>query len=623
MILQALVGYYDRKADEEDSPLPAIGYSVGKIDYCLIINKDGELVGEPQTIRIEVEDKKGKKKIVSRPMVVPQAVKRASNILPNFMWDNTGYVLGADIIKDDLSEAKMKRKIERIGETFQAFKEFHHELGDGIDDEGMKALLKFLDNWKPSNVEEWDNWEDVASCNLVFRLDGEKKFLHRRKAIRKAWIKRCQSKEAGYEAICLITGEEAPIARLHPALKGVRGAQSSGANIVSFNIESFRSYGKEQSYNAPISEEAAFKYTTALNYLLSRGSGQNVQIGDATTVFWAGENSPVEAWFGQAIDPGTEIEEDIHKFLEAIREGKMPEELKDEKDKKFYILGLSPNASRISVRFWYPSTVEDVFGKLGEHYARLKIEKQYDKDFDFPGLWWLLKETAVLGKSENIQPLLAGELMRSILTGERYPENLLTAVMSRIRADGRTNYNRASLTKAILIKNHNKEVTVSLNKKNKEVPYLLGRLFAVLERAQEDAAGGKLNATIKDKYFGSACTTPRAVFPLLLKLSSHHTKKGEHGGYYDWLIAEIMEDLPAEKFRGFTPLEDQGMFFLGYYHERNYLFRKKCPHCNERFSSDEAEEIAKSEKSRTVKCPFCGKPVEIKIKKKTKTTEKE
>lgn len=579
MILQALVGYYERKAEEEDSPLPLLGFSIGKIDYCLVINKDGELVGEPQTIRIEVEDKKGKKKVVARPMVVPKAVKRTVGVSPNFMWDNTGYVLGADIIDEKLSAEKKEKKIERIAETFQAFLDFHHEIGDEIDDEGMKALLKFLDNWKPTNVEKWDNWEDITGSNLVFRLDGERKFLHQREAIRKAWIKRCQSKEVDYEAICLITGEEAPIARLHPALKGVRGAQSSGANIVSFNIDSFRSYGKDQSYNAPIGEEAAFKYTTALNYLLSRNSGQSVQIGDATTVFWAGENSPVEDCWGLMLDPGTEIETHIQNFLEAIREGRMPEDLKDEKDKQFFILGLSPNAGRISVRFWYPSTVEDVFGKLGAHYARLKIEKQYEKDFEFPGLWWLLKETATLGKSENIQPLLSGELMRSILTGSRYPESLLSAVLSRIRADGHANYNRASLTKAILIKNHNKEVTVSLKEDSPYLSYQLGRLFAVIEKAQEEAIPGA-NTTIKDKFFGSASSTPGSVFPTLFQNYKNHLKKirSESKGRAIWfekLVGDILEKVPPEHLQSHMPLEDQGLFFIGYYHQRNDFFKKK------------------------------------------------
>jgi len=631
MILQALVGYYERKVDEEDSPLPAISYSVGKIDYCLVINKDGELVGEPQSVQIEVEDNKGKKKLVSRPMVVPQAVKRTSGVSSNFMWDKTDYVLGADKIDEKLSDEEKKKKIERIAETFQAFVELHHKIGDEIEDEGMKALLKFLDSWKPENVERWNNWKNIAGSNLVFRLDGELKYLHQKEAIRKAWIKRCQSRETDYEAICLVTGDVAPIERIHPSLKGVRGAQSSGANIIGFQEAktAFCSYGKdgEQGLNSPVSEESAFKYTTALNYLLSRDSGQSVQIGDATTVFWAGENSKAESWFGQAVDPGTEIEEHLKNFLSAIRDGRLPDELKDEKDKQFFILGLSPNAGRISVRFWYPSTVEDVFGKLGEHYARLKIEKQYDKDFDFPGLWWLLKETATLGKSENIQPLLSGELMRSILTGSRYPESLLSAVLSRIRADGHTNYNRASLTKAILIKNHNKEVTVSLNKENKEIPYLLGRLFAVLERAQEDAAGGQLNATIKDKYFGSASATPRAVFPLLLSLSSHHTKKGEHGGYYEKMTAEIMEDLPDDRFSASMPLEDQGLFFVGYYHQNNDFYKTKCEHCGHRFSSWEAkekiDEKASKKDHRIVACPKCGASVEVNAKKEKKSDKPE
>jgi len=575
MILQALVGYYERKRSDDPKKMPPFGYSVENIHYALEINKEGKFL-QLQDLRRHPE----KGKPTPKPMAVPtttETASRSANVAPNFLWDNSGYVLGS------------KNKVGDKEKYFNEFKAKAHEIGDSSDDVGMVAVLKFLDNWKFERISDFEDWEDMKTGNFVFRLDGELQFVHEHPAVKKLWEEYLPETEIEYNAIkdgskkgekvkgqCLLTGEtDQPIARVHRQLSGVDGGNPTGQGIISFNKEAFKGFGLEQSFNSPISIESAFKYTTALNFLLKRENGQRVKIGDATTVFWAGENSPVEDDFKQLVDPGTEIEAHIKNFLGAIREGKMPVELEDEKDKQFFILGLSPNASRISVRFWYPSTVEDVFGKLGEHYARLKIEKQYDKDFDFPGLWWLLKETATLGKSDNIPPLLAGELMRSILTGSRYPESLLSAVLSRIRADGHTNYNRASLTKAILIKNHNKEVTVSLNKENKEVPYLLGRLFAVLERAQEDAAGGQLNATIKDKYFGSASATPRAVFPLLLSLSSHHTKKGEHGGYYEKMTAEIMEDIPDEKFSASMPLEDQGLFFVGYYHQRNDFFKKK------------------------------------------------
>jgi len=514
-----------------------------------------------------------------------------------------------------------------------------HKVGDGSDDPGMKALLRFLDKWEFDRIEEFDKWEEVQGSNLVFQLERDRCYIHQRPEVQRLWEEYLPLDESEYnvdssgdviEGACLISGE-APIqiARVHRQLGGVRGGNTTGQGIVNFNAPAYESYCMDQSFNAPVSIEAAFKYTTALNYLLSRDSGQSVQIGDATTVFWAGENSKAESWFGQAVDPGTEIEENLKNFLGAIRDGRMPDELKDEKDKQFFILGLSPNASRIAVRFWYASTVEDVMKKLGEHYARLKIEKQYDKDFEFPGLWWLLKETAVQGKSENIQPLLSGELMRSILTGSRYPESLLSAVLSRIRADGHTNYNRASLTKAILIKNHNKEVTVSLNKENVEVPYLLGRLFAVLERAQEDAAGGQLNATIKDKYFGSASATPKTVFPILLKLSAHHIKKGEHGGPNEFLKGQIIEDLPDEKFPASIPLEDQGLFFIGYYHQHNDFYKVECEKCEHRFSSWQAlekpDEKPLKKDHKIVACPNCGASVEVKKHKtkntKTKTTD--
>ncbi len=566
MILTALKQYYDRLRAEPDKKdaIPEFSFSSEKIDFALVLNKNGNLVSVE-----DVRDTSGKKPI-SRRMLVPQSVKRSVNIAPNFMWDNTAYVLAVD--------AKVHKDKDRPWNMFDAFKELHHQIGDNIDDEAMRALLNFLDNWNPEKATELKYWDEMAGRNVVFKFDGEKQYFHERDAIKKAWKEHLQSKEIEYEAICLVTGDKSQITRLHSSIKGVQGAQPSGANIISFNLDAFESYGKEQSFNAPVSIEAAFEYTTALNYLLRRGSEQKIQIGDATTVFWAERKTKMEQLFGVLINPPTtsELEEDksttkdLKDFFSAIRKGEMPMTIGTDKDVRFYVLGLSPNASRISVRFWYASTVEDIAVKIGKHFSDIAIEKQFDNEFENPGIWHLLLETAVGHKSDNIPPLLSGELMRSILTGGNYPESLLSAIIGRIRADQKVNYHRASLIKGVLTRNHNKEVSMSLNKDNREIPYLLGRLFAVLEAAQKDAS----NETIRERYFGSASATPQKVFPLLLSLTQHHIAKGEHGTRYDRLTAEIMENLPDRKFPAHLPLQEQGLFAIGYYHQRNDLFKK-------------------------------------------------
>jgi CRISPR-associated protein Csd1 len=283
----------------------------------------------------------------------------------------------------------------------------------------------------------------------------------------------------------------------------------------------------------------------------------------------------------QVIDADTA--QRVRVFLECIREGRLNDH-HISGDARFYILGLAPNASRLAVRFWLQSTVSELADKLYRYSRDLEIEPYYrTKDEPkHPAIWQLLCETAVQKKSENVNPLLGGAVMRSILNGGKYPESLLSACIGRIRAEQdnpdkhqyKINYRRMSLIKACLIRNHKKEVSVSLDKIKTDVPYLLGRLFAIFEKAQEDAAGGKLNSTIKDRYFGSAMATPRSIFPILFRLNNHHTSKGEHGGYYAKLIAEVVDMLKADNTPAHLPLEEQGLFAVGYYHQRNDLFRK-------------------------------------------------
>ncbi len=334
-----------------------------------------------------------------------------------------------------------------------------------------------------------------------------------------------------------------------------------------------------------MSEEIAFNYTTAMNHLLRPASRQKLQIADAATVFWTERESPVEGFMGLVLSPQDDSGDlkEVRDFLEAVRDGKkLPEKLGDT-DMKFFILGLSPNASRLSVRFWHVSTVGDIINRIGQHFKDLSIIRNYENDPEFPGMWQLLRETAVLRKSENISPVLAGSLIRSIMTGSAYPQSLMTTIVGRIRVDHEINYLRAAMIKACLVRkyrlNHiSKEVTMPLDKNNTNTAYRLGRLFAVLEKTQRDAhKPAKLNSTIKDSFYSSASTTPRTVFPKLLKLAQFHiqkVKRMNEGG--DWgtekRIAGIMQEI--YEFPAHLNLDDQGLFAIGYYHQRKDLYPK-------------------------------------------------
>lgn len=501
-------------------------------------------------------------------MQVPFGGKRSGNgVNPYFMWDNTGYVLGVD----------GKGKPERAAKKFESFEELHQSIGKDSDDKGMRAVLRFLDRWSPERAVDLPYWDDMIDQNLVFRLDGSTEYIHERKPVKELWDNSMANSSSGHRGQCLVTGEQTAIPSTHLDIKGVRGAKSKGAAIVTFNLPAFRSYGKKQNYNAPVGETTAFAYVTALNRLLRYGSRQCVQIGDASTVFWTGRDSPVEGFLGFVFNPGDDKadEQEVRQFLEAVRDGKKPGNI-DDLDCPFYMLGLSPNQARISVRFWHVSTVDDISRKIGQHFNDLRLERSFDRDPEFPRMWQLLRQTAHLGKTDNIPPLLSGAFMQSILTGRPYPRSLLSTVIMRIRADGIINYLRAALIKAGLNRHarstgRKEEISVTLDAKSTNTAYLLGRLFAALEKAQSDALPG-INTTIKDRYFGSASATPRVVFPQLIRLAQHHLQKSEYGKYTDKLIEEIVQEL--QDFPAHLNLEEQGRFALGYYHQRQAFYRK-------------------------------------------------
>ncbi|MFS6938019.1 type I-C CRISPR-associated protein Cas8c/Csd1 [Neisseria animaloris] len=588
MILASLARYYRRLAAENDDrtgepKVPPYGFSEEKIGWVLVLDSDGLLVDVVQHFTTEG------KKTQPRLMSVPRPEKRTSGVKPNFLWDKTAYALGVEANKDKATAKEQPfRPFEK---TFAAFRELHLEALKDTQDEGLLALRRFLERWQPEQFAHPPCRPDMLDANVVFRLDGTRGYIHQREAAQALWAGRLKNDEAE-QGLCLISGESAPIARLHPAIKGVFGGQSSGGSIISFNKESFTSFGKEQGANAPVSEVSAFAYTTALNYLLRRENGHCLTIGDASTVFWAEADTPeqaaaAEACFADMLDPPDDEQENqkIFNILAQVAKGRPLREIDPNLDDqiRFYILGLAPNASRISIRFWLDTT----FGKLAEHLEQhwrdLALEPRAWKTL--PSIWRLLVQTAPLGKSENISPVLACEMTRAVIGGTPYPMSLLSQLIARIRADGDANGLRMAMIKAVLQRRFRKslikeEIPMSLDNESRNTAYLLGRLFAVLERIQNQALGD-LNAGIADRYYGSASAVPFSVFPRLLSGAKHHLlrlRKDKAGMAVnlDKDLGGIIAGLP-ETFPRHLSIEEQGRFAIGYYHQKQSYFAKKDP----------------------------------------------
>jgi CRISPR-associated protein Csd1 len=568
-ILASLAKAYERLPDA-----PPFGFSAEKIGFLISLNADGS-VANVTDLRAGAGNKK-----ISPLMPVPQAVKRTVGIVSNFLWDKTSYVLGVTA-----GEGK------RLTVEHAAFVKRHLEALAAQEDEGLKALCQFLTHWKPEQfiAPLWS--DDIKDQNVVFALETERRKdirIHDRPAAKNLWANLVSEGDRNFAA-CLVSGENAPVSRLHPSIKGVWGGQSSGASIVSFNLDAFTSYGHEQGENAPVSEAAVFAYTTALNRFLEKDSKNRVQLGDASTVFWADASKvevaeEVESLFGSLFnDVDESMQSDkVGGLLAKIRSGLPIKDFAPELEKgvRFYVLGLAPNAARISIRFYF----EDDFGTLAANYQRFIQDMQIlpEPREGFPPFWKYLAETAVLGKRENVPPKLAGDWMRAILTGRPYPLTLISAVQMRIRADKDINALRVAMLKAVLIRNYKMEVPVALDTENRNKGYLLGRLFAAYEQAQRAALGDKVNATIKDKFYGTASAQPRRVFALLDKGSVNHLSKlgKAKPGYrvvIEREIAEIMGIMrPGEDpFPASMSAEEQALFGVGYYHQRNHFFKPK------------------------------------------------
>ncbi len=560
MILQALKEYYERKPD-----LPRLGFEKKEIPYIIVLNGDGEPVD-----LLPTHEGEGKKRR-AKSYLVPQAVKRSVGIAANLLWDNPEYVLGIDL----------KGRPDRVKEQHATFKQRIVELGN-VDDAGLLAVNRFLELAdKKSALTSYKVVFDKViedGANLTFQLAGDTCIVAERPAVRNA-IEALTS-DIEITGVCLITGERLSVERLHAAIKGVRNAQSSGANIVSFNLDAFKSYGKEQGANAPVGKKTAFAYTTALNNLLGKNSQQKMLVGDATTVFWAEKDCEFESHFSDFFSESPKDDPDrnaraVAGLFKAPQSGTF---LADGND-RFYVLGLAPNASRISVRFWVVDTVAGMAKKISQHFDDIRIVHG-PKERDVLSLFRLMVSTATQGKSENITPNVAGETMRAILGGLPYPQTLLQAAIRRARAEREVTYPRAALIKACINRRARfdnpyikEELHMSLDSGNANVGYRLGRLFAALEKVQQEANPG-INATIRDRFYGAASGTPVTVFGNLMRLKNHHLSKlDSRRVYFEKLMGEIMDGL--SDFPAHLTLADQGRFAIGYYHQMQKFYEKK------------------------------------------------
>jgi len=584
MILQALTAYYEQLVRQGKLSAPGWDDSF-KVSYELRLNDAGQLL---RVVPLLTEKTVGKKTVLApRAMRVPAHEKRSSGIAANFLCDNSTYLLGAD----------EKGKPERSADCFKACAKLHHTILDGVDSPAARALLAYFDSWDPAQAAAHpllaEQWKEITgNVNLIFgyeAADHSHSFVNDDPAIQNAWQTHYNDRSADSDmGQCLITGKYAPIERTHPNISGVPGAQSSGAALVSFNAPAFCSYGHEQGDNAPVSKYAAFAYTTALNRLLA-DRNHCKHVGDTTILCWAENAEPVYqdamSMFLFGADEATGIQEsDVQAALKRLSAGQTVPFLEKElsPDQHFYLLGLAPNAARLSVRFFLRDTFGSFAQNLQKHAEEMEIDCSEKEKFRTLPIWAVVNETTrtVPGQPAKPSPQLAGDLLRAVLTGGRYPATLLNGVTLRIRAEQTVTRGRAAVIKAYYLRNYptelNKEVyTVSLNETT-NVPYLLGRLFSVLEAVQKAANPG-INTTIKDRYFNTACATPGMSFPTLLRLSQKHLRKLNDGlaTHYDKQITELMAQLPESGFPARLSLPDQGKFTIGYYHQTQKRYVKK------------------------------------------------
>ena len=578
MILQALADYYKRKVVDSGSEMPAEGWEWKEIPFLAVVNAEGDFVRFEDT-----HEQQGEKLRAHRYLVPSLGEKKGNGIKSNLLWENIEYMFGIPVP----TKAKTNPDPERVRKQHEVFQARINALGG--DGPVIEAVQRFVKKCVIAEVQKDPLWPTLRDTNpnVLLYLEGNGAVTDDPDV--RALVNNADHDQEAKIGVCLVSGTEDRIVRLEPPIKGVRGNDRKAERaLVSFNIESFNSFHKDQNFNAPIGKSTSFAYAAALNHLLGKDSKQKMPIGDATAIFWAEKSTDFEQqivdFFGEPPkdDPDRNARA-VESLFRAPQSGAMP--VAEDKT-KFYVLGLAPNASRISIRFWIVNTVAAMSGKIRQHFEDIRIIHG-PRDKDAFSLFRMLVCTATQGKAENIAPNLGGDTMRSILEGLPYPQTLLQAAIRRIRAEHEVTHIRAALIKAYLnrltrFKNavQMEEIKVSLDNSNTNIGYRLGRLFATLERLQirvHTQDGGKEpNSTIRDRYYGSASGTPIAAFGTLIRLSKHHLSKlGKPGErvFFEKLFGQIMEDVGD--FPAHLKLEDQGRFAIGYYHQMQDFFLKK------------------------------------------------
>ncbi|MGX7200587.1 type I-C CRISPR-associated protein Cas8c/Csd1 [Enterococcus nangangensis] len=584
MIIQSLTEQYTWLKSQ--GKVPRLGWSRSGVNFSLVLSEKGEILSV-----VDLRTKE-KKKRSSQVLIIPEQVIRTTQLKPYFLADNAMYLLGLDT----------KNNPEKAKEAFSLSKKFHEEILAEVDVPAARAVLHFFQRWQPEDVEkhkELNLWikELKKGGTIVFTYRDQHVFDYQE--IQQQW-ENYLSKEEKYDGVCSVTGKQAKIARLHPLIKGIHGAQLSGASLISFNAEAYTSHGKKQGMNAPISEKVAFEYGAMLNYLLSNESTHKL-INDTTYVFWSkteiGTRSFLEMLTGyqQTVDiKVTQIQ--LKAAMQELAEGRSiviaDEELSADTD--FYLLGLSPNAARLSVRFFTHNKFSFFAKNLAAHQKRLSITRpQFDQRQEL-GIFDIL--TAITNektRDKRISPSLAGSITQAMLLDSPYPYALITTLSTRIKADRKITRDRAAIIKAFYLKNKNSKcpeevLQVSLNEETQNIPYLLGREFAILEKIQWLASNEQSSQerteefkTICDKYFNAATANPAYIFPILIKLTNHYLTKlkslpQKNGAriLLEKTLGEILAKIDLESMPKQLTLPEQGAFQLGYYHQKEAEFKK-------------------------------------------------